>query len=230
MHFPQLVVSLEKILTLENTKTILHFPRLIVSLPRNMKTMEKKEHKYIEVAYCLYNITDGQHELMEEAPAEQPFSFITALGMALPAFEEQVKSLSTGEKFQFTLKQEDAYGPRFEERIIDLDKEIFTINGHFDHENIFVDAMVPLQNEDGNQFIGRVLSINEEKVRMDLNHPLAGMELEFQGEVILSRDATDKEIEHLLNHSCGCGHEHCDCHHDHDKETDCGCGCGHCHE
>ena len=42
-----------------------------------------------------------------------------------------------------------------EERILDLDKSIFSINGKFDNENIFKDAIVPLQNEDGNRFMGR---------------------------------------------------------------------------
>lgn len=189
----------------------------------------------MEVSYRLYDITDGKEELMEEAPADQPFNFITFMGMAHPAFEQQVAALGEGEKFNFTLEQEEAYGPRMDERVVDLDKEIFTINGHFDHDNIFVDAIVPLQNADGNQFMGRVLSISDDKVRMDLNHPLAGMTLRFDGEVQKAREATDKEIEHLLNHSCGCGHchhddegcdhDHCGHHHDHDH----GCGCGHCH-
>ena len=123
---------------------------------------------------------------------------------------------------------------------------MFCINGHFDHENIFVDAIVPLQNEDGNRFYGRVLEISADKVKMDLNHPLAGKTLEFKGTVLENRDATNDEIQHMLNQlsgegcDCGC---HCgDCGDDcggdcggHHHEGDCGghhhgggCGCG-CH-
>ena len=121
--------------------------------------------------------------------------------------------------------------------MLDLDRSIFQINGHFDHENIFVDAIVPLQNEEGNRFYGRVMDITDDKVKMDLNHPLAGKTLNFKGKVLEKREASNQEIQNLVNFlsgeggcGCGCGdcgggcgdHE-CDGHHDH------GCGCGHCH-
>ena len=122
---------------------------------------------------------------------------------------------------------------------IDLDREMFCINGHFDHENIFKDAIVPLQNEDGNRFYGRVLEITDDKVKMDLNHPLSGKTLCFSGKVLESREATKDEIQGFINRlsgegcgcgcgdcggDCDCGGDHCDCdgdHHDHH----CGCGC-----
>ena len=114
--------------------------------------------------------------------------------------------------------------------MLDLNKDIFTINGHFDHENIYKDAVVPLQNEDGNRFMGHVLDITEDKVKMDLNHPLAGKDLLFKGKVLENREATNDEIQHMMNHLhgeggyCGCG-DGCD-HHHHDHEEG-GCCCHH---
>ena len=119
--------------------------------------------------------------------------------------------------------------------MLDLDRSIFQINGHFDHENIFEGAVVPLQNEDGNRFYGRVLEIGADKVKMDLNHPLAGKTLCFSGKVIDKREATNQEIQNLVNflsgeHSCGCGCGCDDCGGDcDDHHHDGGCGCGHCH-
>ena len=126
--------------------------------------------------------------------------------------------------------------------MLDLDKEIFTINGHFDHENIYKDAVVPLQNEDGNRFMGRVLDITDDIVKMDLNHPLAGLDLLFKGEIVENREATNEEVQQMLNHisgeggcgGCGCDHDHqgegCGCGHDHhgkEGEHGHGCGCSH---
>ena len=113
--------------------------------------------------------------------------------------------------------------------MVDLDREMFCINGHFDHDNVFVDAILPLQNEDGQRFQGRVLEIGEQSVKIDLNHPLAGKELSFEGSVVENREATNEEIQHMINmmsgEGCGCG---CgDCGHDHHHSD--GCGCGHCH-
>ena len=72
--------------------------------------------------------------------------------------------LAPGADFEFELDKDKAYGDREASRILDLDREMFCINGHFDHENIFVDAIVPLQNEDGNRFYGRVLEITDDKI------------------------------------------------------------------
>ena len=122
---------------------------------------------------------------------------------------------------------------------MELERDVFSINGHFDHEHVYQDAIIPLQNEEGNRFYGHVVEIGEEKVKVDLNHPLAGETLYFKGEVLENREATEDEIGHLMKHlagGCGghcgdceggCGHDHdhdcCDHHHED------GCGCGHCH-
>lgn len=213
--------------------------------------MDIKLNKYIAVAYKLYTVDGDKSELVEEAPMSRPFQFISGYGIALDAFEKAVSALNKGDEFDFTLTKDQAYGDYEQAHVVDLDRTIFTINGHFDHDNIFVGAMVPLQNEDGNRFYGKVLSITDDKVRMDLNHPLAGKVLNFKGCVVECRDATTDEIQGLINRmsgegcGCGCGHHHdgeeCHCHdHHHQHDGGCchgeghkhggdGCDCG-CHE
>lgn len=200
--------------------------------------MEKTENKYIAVDYRLYSVTDGNKELVEQTSAERPFVFITGFGIALDAFEKAVESLAAGEEFDFNLCKEEAFGDRDERRVISLDKEIFSVDGHFDKENIFVGATIPLQNEDGNRFMGVVLEIGTDKVRIDLNSPLAGKTLNFAGKVLENRTATSDEIQSLVNHlnggcSGGCGNCGGSCGHGDKKECekhDGGCGhCGGCH-
>lgn len=185
--------------------------------------MDQIQHKYIVVSYELHTTENGEDKVIETATEEKPFSFLTGFGMTLDAFEEETLKLEMGDDFEFTLPQEKAYGEYVAERVIDIDKSIFTINNHFDHEHIYKDAVVPLQNEDGNRFLGRVVDITDDKVKMDLNHPLAGKDLTFKGKVIEARIATDSEVQgfikHIEQHHCGCeGHDH-----------EGGCGCGHCH-
>lgn len=193
--------------------------------------MDKNNNKYIAVSYKLYTVGDGETKLVEETSEDKPFCFISGFGITLEDFEKEIVNVKEGEAFDFTLTKEKAYGDYEQERVLDLDKEMFCINGHFDHDNIYVDATVPLQNEDGNQFYGRVLNITEDKVKMDLNHPLAGKDLNFKGTIIQSREATADEIQQLINSmsgdGCGCGScgGGCDC----DHEDGDNCGCGHCH-
>lgn len=193
--------------------------------------MEAKNNKYITVTYELFVIGDDtKPHLVEKAPAEKPFQFISGFGITLEGFEAAIAPLEQGATFDFTLPKEQAYGEYVAERVLDLDKDIFSINGHFDHENIYKNAIVPLQNEDGNHFMGRVLDITDDKVKMDLNHPLASKALNFKGHVVETREATNEEIQNMVNHLSGehCGCEDCggDCG---DKHQHGGCGCGHCH-
>ena len=162
-------------------------------------------NKYISVSYKLYTVENGEREFVEEATAERPFQFLSGFGVTLEEFEKQVAGLEAGADFEFELDKDKAYGDREAARILDLDREMFCINGHFDHENIFVDAIVPLQNEDGNRFYGRVLEITDDKVKMDLNHPLSGKTLCFSGKVIESREATDRRrtLHRLRRHRTG---------------------------
>lgn len=51
--------------------------------------MEKKTNKYIAVAYKLYTNENGTENMIEEAPAERPFQFISGMGLALDDFEKQ---------------------------------------------------------------------------------------------------------------------------------------------
>lgn len=187
-------------------------------------------HKYITVAYSLYtDNAEGVHELVEQAPVEHPFQFITELGVALEAFEAKLKDLNAGDEFDFTLSVDEAYGPYEQEHVIELPKSTFMLNGRFQKDVIFEGAIIPLVNADGNRFQGLVLEVKDEVVIIDLNHPLAGKELHFKGSVVTSREATDAEVTSLIKMmsgegGCGCG---CGC--EGDCEGGCsseGCGCG----
>lgn len=205
--------------------------------------MEKQNNKYIAVAYKLYNDENGATSLIEEAPQDQPFSFVSGLGTTLEKFEENVVNLAKGDTFSLTMTPEEAYGDYEEERVLDLDKSMFIIDGRFDSEMVHVDAMVPLQNEDGNRFMGHVLEVTDDKVKVDLNHPLAGMTLRFEGTIVESRELTNEELQDYINGmqgGCGgCGGEcggncdgeskHCNGEHKHEHKGKGGCCGGHCH-
>ena len=100
--------------------------------------------------------------------------------MALPQFEEIAIKTPVGEDFSFDLAKGEAYGDYNEENVLDLNKEVFSQGGEFDSSNVYIGATIPLQNQEGQRFIARVIDITEDKVKVDLNHPLAGKELRFK--------------------------------------------------
>lgn len=214
---------------------------------------QQTPNKYVTVAYELYTDNDkGIHELVEKAPIEHPFQFISGLSIALDSFESKILAMAEGEAFDFVLKVDEAYGPYEQERVIELPKETFAINGRFDKDMVYPGAVLPLINADGMRFQGLVLELKDNTVIIDLNHPLAGKDLHFKGQVVTMRDATNEEIQALINHEgCNCGgdckggceggcgghhHEHgegeCCGKHEHGKGECCGkhehgegCGC-----
>ncbi len=185
--------------------------------------MKENNNKYISVAYHLYAIADDRPELVEIASAENPFSFISGFGITLKDFEKELVGLEKDDEFNFILTPEQAYGDFIEERIIELDKNIFNVDGHFDREHIRLNAIIPLENQEGDRFMGRVLDITDDKVIIDLNHPLAGKKLNFKGSVIENRLATEEEIKNLIDNLCGKNCEGCGSNCD-----GCGGGCGSC--
>lgn len=181
--------------------------------------MEKSQ--YIAVDYTLHATAQPGEapELVEATEAGRPFVFLTGFGVALEAFEQRVAPLAAGETFDFTLTPSEAFGERSDDRVCELDKEVFSVNGRFDSQHIRVGAEVPLQNEDGNRFTAIVLAITDDKVRVDLNHPLAGHTLHFKGTVRERREATAQEMQHLIKmmsgEGCGgCGGSCESCHHE----------------
>jgi len=198
--------------------------------------MDNNNIKYIVVSYELNSIKDDKREFVEKATEEQPFQFLSGVGETIEKFENNILALNEGDDFEFIIEKNDAYGEYEEERIIDVDKSIFTIDGKFDDEHIVVDAMIPLQNADGDHFYGKVMEITDDKVKLDLNLLLAGKDLDFKGKVLVSRPATNEEIADYFNrknnHGCGCNCGSCgggceDCgEHDQEKGQGCGgCGC-----
>ena len=198
--------------------------------------METAPNKLIVVSYELYVTEDGERDLVEKATPEQPFQFISGLGTTLDAFECQLTGLTVGDKFEFTISSTDAYGDYDEEHVIDLPKNIFEIDGRFDAERIFAGNVVPLMDADGNRMNATVVEVGNSNVKVDMNHPLAGEDLTFVGEVLESRTATNEEIQGMINvmsgeGGCGCGCDSCgdDCGCDEEgHEGSCGSGCG-CH-
>ena len=94
--------------------------------------MEKKKNQFIAVTYQLYTLNNNKKELVEEATAEVPFQFISGFGITLDNFENQLIELQQGDEFNIKLTPEQAYGNFKEENILDLEKEIFTVNGKFE--------------------------------------------------------------------------------------------------
>jgi FKBP-type peptidyl-prolyl cis-trans isomerase SlyD len=191
--------------------------------------MKITTNKFVSTEYELFvgGQNDGELELMERATKEQPMRFVFGIGMMLKKFEDNLMGLEVGNKYEFTIPVDEAYGEYSDENVIDLDRSIFEINGKLDDKVIFAGNIVPLMDAEGNRLNAQVLDVNNTYVKVDLNHPLAGETLHFKGEVLEVRESTEQDLNEFLGHDgCGCGDD-CGCDHEHASgdHHDCGCGC-----
>ncbi len=192
--------------------------------------MEKiQPGKYVELGYDLYEVaSDGSQKLVHQTDSEDPEKIIFGItqGMIIP-LEKAIEGLEAGGTFDIVVKADEAFGPHDPEQIVELDREIFEVDGKFDEEHIKAGALVPMMTADGYRINGLVTSVSMTKVTMDFNHPLAGKDVRFAGKIITVRDATPEELQ--PQHGCGCGcHDgcggDCDCSGDHCGDDHCGCG------
>ncbi|HKM45268.1 MAG TPA: peptidylprolyl isomerase [Dysgonamonadaceae bacterium] len=160
--------------------------------------MKIETNKFITLAYDLH-VGDGEErELMERATKEAPLEFIFGTNSMLQSFENQIEGKGIGDTFTFTLTPDEAYGAYEDEKILELPKSVFQVDGEIDEDILFEGNTVPMMDSDGNKLMGSVIEIKEDVVSMDFNHPLAGEIMHFSGNVIDVRDATPEEIATLF--------------------------------
>jgi FKBP-type peptidyl-prolyl cis-trans isomerase SlyD len=150
-----------------------------------------QSNSVVALTYDLYTKENDQEVFVEKADEENPLVFLYGVGMMLPKFEENLAGLNMGDQYDFHLIAEDAYGLKDENAITELPLDMFG-----DMEMPEIGSVLPLQDNEGNQFRAKVNEINESAVVVDLNHPMAGQDLHFIGKIISVRSATDEELAH----------------------------------
>ncbi len=155
--------------------------------------MTKSEAKVIALTY---ELREGgpKGNILEAVKEDQPIEFLFGAGRLNQSFENHVKNLNEGESFDFLIEAEKAYGPVNEKAVVDLPKSIFVIDGKLADDLLVEGNIINMEDKEGNPHRGKVLNIGEEKVKMDFNHPLAGMDLHFNGQVIKKREPTEEEL------------------------------------
>jgi FKBP-type peptidyl-prolyl cis-trans isomerase SlyD len=168
--------------------------------------MTIEQNKVVTVHYILNEGTaDGQ--LVESTNGGEPLAFIYGVGMMIPAFEANLAGLSIGDTFAFGIPAAEAYGVYDDTALVEVPKQIFEHEGSIPDGLLEVGNVLPLQDQEGNRLQGMVAHVGDESVKLDFNHPMAGVDLFFTGHVEGVRDAEPSELEHGHVHGAG-GHQH----------------------
>lgn len=175
--------------------------------------MNITKDKLVSLAYELR--VNGTDEIVEKLDSDNPLRFISGAGFLLPEFEQQVEGMVKGDKFNFMLKSENAYGLIDPKAIIDIERSIFS-SGEYDEDFFEVGKTIPMMTKSGQRVDGKIIGVTAESIKMDFNHPMAGKDLNFVGHVVDVKDSTEEDYHELYGGS-DCSSGGCD---------SCGGSCG----
>jgi FKBP-type peptidyl-prolyl cis-trans isomerase SlyD len=166
--------------------------------------MKIEKNKMVSLIYELRE-SDSEGRIIEALDENKPLKFIFGHGKLLPEFEANLSSLNNGDPFSFKLSAEMAYGTKTEDMIVNVPITVFESDGKLNEDICQVGNEVPMMDSQGNPLNGTIIEISDTFVRMDFNHPMAGVDLYFSGKIVDVSDASIEEIS-KMNHSCSsCG-------------------------
>lgn len=160
-----------------------------------------------------YKVTDdATGKLLFEAKENAPDMMVYGVTREiLPGLAATLKGLKAGDRFSVTLPPAVAFGERSDDNIIEVPIEAFMRDGKMADE-VAVGAALPMMTAEGYTVTGIVNEIGEKGVKMDFNHPFAGLTVSFEGEVQEVRPATEEELNPHHGGCCGhCSDGHCSC-------------------
>lgn len=130
----------------------------------------------------------------------EPMVFLQGSHYLIQGLEDALEGKSAGDKFEIDVPPELAYGERMDELVQMVPKTMF------EGMELEVGMQFRATTDDGEQSV-IVIDITDDEVVVDGNHPLSGLTLNFDVEVLDVRAATEDEIEHGHVHAeGGCQH------------------------
>ena len=162
------------------------------------------ENKVAAITYILKS-NNKEGKVIESIDSTKPVEFIFGGGSLLPSFEKYLNGLKSGDGFEFVIPSEEAYGQFNEGLVVELDKNIFAQDGVVNEQILTIGNQIPMMDSQGRRMNGVVRGLLEEKGKRDFNHPLAGQDLHFTGQVEMVREATYEELNPPAHQGCGCG-------------------------
>lgn len=156
-----------------------------------------------------YTLRDPQGRLLDTSAGGQPISYLEGAGQIIDGLDEALRGTATGVKRRVEVPAAKAYGERDATQVQRVLKALLPVEGDLKPGDQFKagdDAYAPIVT---------VVEVVGDEVVLDANHPLAGVDLVFEVEIIAVRAASADELQH--------GHAH---QHAHADSGGCGAGCG----
>lgn len=148
-----------------------------------------------------YILKDNDGNIIDSSDGREPLAYIHGTGSLIPGLESALDGKTVGDKIKTKIQPEDAYGTRDEKL-----KQVIALDSFDNPDDIKKGVQLQIESEKGIKY-AFVTEVKGNEVSIDLNHPLAGVELNFDVEIKGVRDASQEELSHGHVHGEG-GHHH----------------------
>lgn len=149
-----------------------------------------------------YKLTDQSGQLLDSSEGKEPLSYLHGAGNIIPGLEKALLGKSFGDKANVVIEPSEAYGELREDLIQVVPRSAFD-----GIETIEPGMVFHAQGEAGQVQNITVKKIEGDQITIDANHPLAGVTLSFDVEIVGIREASEEEIAHQHPHGPH-GHHH----------------------
>ena len=151
----------------------------------------------VSMEYTL--IVDGEE--LDSSVGAGPLQFLAGYDNIVPGLEREMIGMKIGESKDVVVVPEDGYGEFDDEAFMEVPRS------EFPNDMELEEGMeLHVSDEDGQEQMAFIESFDDETVRLDFNHPLAGEELRFTVKVVALRDPTAEELDHGHVHEEGHNH------------------------
>jgi FKBP-type peptidyl-prolyl cis-trans isomerase SlyD len=150
-----------------------------------------------KVAAIHYTLRDNEGTVIDTSDGREPLYYLHGAGNLILGMEEGLEGKGQGEKLSLKISPDKGYGELDPTMVQKVPRSAF---GGQD--------VKPGMKFSTNQ--GGVVTVKEvglDNITVDANHPLAGVTLNFEVEIMEVRNATDEELSHGHVHGPG-GHHH----------------------
>ena len=160
--------------------------------------MQIEKHRVVTLAYTL---KDNDDRVIDQSD-DGSFCYLHGASNIIPGLENALTGKAAGDELSVSISPEEGYGVHDVEKTQAVPREMFPAE-----EEIVPGMQFHAQGPEGHQLVVTVVKVDDDRVTVDGNHPLAGVQLNFDVKVLEVRAATGEEITHGHVHGPG-GHHH----------------------
>ncbi len=149
-----------------------------------------------------YTLTGPDGSVLDTSQGDEPISYVHGTGSLVAGLEEAMEGKRPSDRISVTLPPEKAYGFRDDAGVFTLPRSQFAAG---EQPEVGMQLVMPGDEEEQ---VLTVVAVGDDEVTVDGNHPLAGLTLHFDVEILSVRPATPEEIEHGHVHDGYSPHDH----------------------